>query len=103
MTLQHDIAHNLATVRQTFADASYFVGLISVSAASNPESRRATALAAADFQRLLAADLRVLLSQVRRWRLETLAWAGDDGLRIIEAEAAWVDDDEDDATWDPAK
>ena len=98
MTLQHDIAHNLATVRQTFVDASYFVGLISVSAASNPESRRATVLAAADFQRLLAADLRVLLSQVRRWRLETLAQAGDDGLRIIAEEAD--DDDEEDATDD---
>ncbi len=98
MTLQHDIAHNLATVRQTFADASYFVGLIGVSVASSPESRRATALAAADFQRLLAADLRVILSQVRRWRLETLAQAGDDGLRIIAEEAD--DDDEEDATDD---
>ena len=66
------------------------------------ESHETMTRVTANYQALLEADLNVVRALVRQWRLETLLGAGDAGLRIIEAEAAWVDDDEneEDATDD---
>ena len=105
MRPEQDARWQLARQVAREMDSARMTLIVAVAAASRlarladaDESHEILTRTTAGFQALLEADLKVLLSLVRQWRLETLAQAGDDGLRIIAEEAD--DDDEEDATDD---
>ena len=85
------IYSELYSARMTFLTADASASRLARLADAD-ESHEILTRTTAGHQALLEADLNVLLSLVRQWRLETLLNAGEHGMRIIEAEAAWAGD-----------